>query len=387
MIKKERIGWSVGGAYYRFNRWQLALIVKVLDAAGGVLFCLRRKTIAATPRSVLVIQLDHIGDMILNSSLIGSIRGTYPDAKITVLIRSLARPVAEAIEGIDEILHLHTPWLSREKNSGWAGVFTFCLRHFKSYDLVFEVHGEARNNFIAWMLGKFRVGAALRGGGFFLNKSISWEREYDVHICRMQTRMLDAVTGRKNRTLQPHIVIPLTVQQCVSEILEKNGLNERHYVLIQMSVGATSREWPIAHWKTFTAAVTGRGYHIVCADLDRVKVSFVKPPDSRRFHTLSVSLIEYAELVKRAQAVVSVETFCGHIASCFATPTLSLYSGVTFWDEWRPFNDRIRHLQDTSCSNFPCGRYECPFGYYSPCMKNITPEMALAEFEALIDRG
>jgi heptosyltransferase-1/heptosyltransferase-2 len=324
--------------------------------------------------------------MILNSSLITSIKQTYPDAKISVLIRSLAIPIAEVICGIDEIFILHTPWLSREKNVSWIGVLKFCIKHFKSFDLVFEVHGEARNNFIAWMMGKFRVGTAIRGGGFFLNKRISWEREYDVHICDMQTRMLDAVTGIKNKTKQPNITVPESAKKSILNLLKNNALEIHGYVLIQMSTGGKNREWPLENWKILVEKLIASGNNVVCADLDKTKVSAVMPV-STQFYNINVSLIDYVELVRNAKAVISVETFCGHIASCFDVPTLSFYSGVTFWDEWRPKNNRIEYFQDTSCPKFPCGQHKCFFGYYSPCMKNISPDAAFDTFNKLLSRN
>lgn len=373
MIRKEFIGWSIFRTYYRLSNIRLAFLIWLIDKAGSLLFIFRRRTLKKNPKSILIIQLDHIGDMILNSSLIRSIKLVYPEAKITVLIRSLAKPIAEMIDGIDDILILHTPWLSREKHDGIAGVLKFCLRNFKRYDLAFEVHGEIRNNFIAWMIGKFRVGTAIRGGGFFLNRKIAWNREYNVHICEMQNRMLQEVSSLKPDTIAPTLIIPFQVKSRVSELLQKESLQSKEYVFIQMSTGGRNRQWPIEHWKKFIDMAILSGYKIVCTDIDKDKVAKVDP-GTPGFHTMNVSLIEYAELVKNAQAVVSVDTFSGHIAACFEIPTISLYSGANIWEEWRPFNKKLVKFQQTSCSQYPCGNHDCIYGFYSPCMKSISAE-------------
>jgi ADP-heptose:LPS heptosyltransferase len=384
MFKKELVGWSIFGTYYRFKKVRSAFAIWLNDKVGSLLFLFRKKTLKKIPDSILIIQLDHIGDMVLNSSLIKSVKNAYPDAKLSVLIRSLAKPVAEVIDGIDDIIILHTPWLSREKHVGLAGVLKFCLRNFKKFDLVFEVHGEIRNNFIAWMIGKFRVGTAIRGGGFFLNRKISWEREYNLHICEMQNRMLQEVSSGRTDTAAPAITIPPSVQQQVSALLKKESLQANEYVFIQMSTGGKNREWPIDYWKKFIEMVISSGYHIVCADLDKDKVSSVAP-DSPAFHKMNVSLIEYAELVRNAKVVVSVDTFSGHLAACFEIPTLSIYSGANIWDEWRPLNKNVEHFQDISCTEYPCGNHDCIYGFYSPCMKKIRSEDVFSAFEKLID--
>ncbi|MBN1600576.1 MAG: glycosyltransferase family 9 protein [Chitinispirillaceae bacterium] len=386
MINKEFIGWSVFKSYFRVSHARTAILIWIIERIGSLLFFFRKRTTEKYPQSILIIQLDHIGDMILSSSLIASIKKTYPDAKISVLIRSLAVPIAEMIDGIDSILILHTPWLSREKNAGWIGVLQFCLQHFKSFDLVFEVHGEIRNNFIAWMLGKFRVGTSVRGGGFFLNKSISWKREYNLHICGMQTRMLDSLTGHTHNVAPLQIRIPETAKTAVAKLLQEKSLNSKEYVFIQMSTGGKNREWPLESWRTFIDKVISRKINVVCADMDQEKIAAVAP-HSPLFHQVRVTLPEYAEFVRNAKVIVSVDTFCGHLASCFNIPTLSLYSGANIFDEWRPFSDNVEYLRDSSCPKFPCGIHTCIFGHYSPCMKKIDSQSVLDRFNMLWERS
>ncbi len=383
MFKKEVVGWSIFGTYYRFKKARSAFVIWLIDKVCSLLFVFRKKTLTKKPASILIIQIDHIGDMVLNSSLLTSVKKTWPDAKLSVLIRSLAKPVAEVIDGVDNIIILHTPWLSREKHVGLAGVLKFCLKNFRKYDLVFEVHGEIRNNFLAWMIGKFRVGTAIRGGGFFLNRQISWDREYNVHICEMQHRMLQEVSSQQHATVAPAIAIPSSVQTNVADLLNKESLQSKGYVFIQMSTGGKNRQWPLDYWKKFVEMVISSGYHVVCADLDKGKVSSVDP-GSPAFHVMHVSLIEYAELVRNAQVVVSVDTFSGHIAACFEIPTLALYSGANFWDEWRPFNKNVEYFQDISCTEYPCGNHDCIYGFYSPCMKKFGPEEVFDAFEKLV---
>jgi heptosyltransferase-2 len=385
MLKKELIGWSIFGKQYRFSHSKLVLLIWVIDLIGNVFFSLRKRECPKNPKSILVIQLDHIGDMLLNSSLIRSLKQTFPDAKISVLIRSLAKPVAEMIDGIDEIFILHTPWLSRENNDGWVGVLKFCSRFFKVFDLVFEVHGEFRNNFIAWMLGKFTVGSSIRGGGFFLNRSISWGYEYGLHICEMQNKMVEIVAGKKINTPQLNITIPQITKEKIANLLHTHSLITNEYVFVQMSTGGRNREWPLENWKKLIKLIIMDGNTVVTADLDKEKVTAVDP-DLQSFFTMSVMVCEYAELVKNAKIIISVDTFCGHIASCFGVPTISLYSGANLWEEWRPYNVNVEYFQDKSCPKYPCGLHHCVFGHYSECMKRIDPEGVFERYKKVINQ-
>ena len=165
--KKEAIGWSVGSAHYRVRRRRVALLLAMVDTIGGILSFMRKRRPPASPRSILIIQLDHIGDMILCTPLIDAVKKNWPGARISLLIRTLADPVAKTIEGV-AALHLHTPWLSREKNIGWMGVMEFCLRRFRRYDL--QLRGSRRGKEYPCLLGFFRSfgsGSGFGEAGFF----------------------------------------------------------------------------------------------------------------------------------------------------------------------------------------------------------------------------
>jgi ADP-heptose:LPS heptosyltransferase len=386
ILKKERLGWSFAGKYYRLRKPWLIIALYFIDLVGSLLFILKNRTTPKKIISILVIQLDHIGDMILCTPLIENIRRTYPEAKLSLLIRKLADPIAQAIPGVDEILYLHTPWLSREKSVGWAGVLSFCFHRFRKYDCSFEVHGEPRNILISFLLSKFRVGLGLRGFGFLLNKNVKWEKEYSTHIIGIQARLLNAVAGKNITPSKPSITIPLQAKTNIDALLSARNLLPHSFLMFQMSTGAKNREWPLSYWKQLSLSLVNNGYKLVCADMDKAKTDELKSDKiiASNIEFLSLSLMEYSALIQQARGILCVETFANHLASCFNTPALALYSGVTFKEEWGPYFEKKTILQNTSCSLFPCALKICPFGFPSPCMKAITVQSVADNLSALL---
>jgi ADP-heptose:LPS heptosyltransferase len=385
-IKKEALGWSVGNACYRVRKPGVELLFFFADRAGDLLFFLRKRRVPAASRSILVIQLDHIGDMILCTPLIANIRRVFPDARLSLLIRECSDPIARTIEGVDEVLHLHTPWLSREKNVGWTGVMKFCLRRFRKYDLSFEVHGEVRTIVVAWLLSRFRVGFGVRGGGFLLNCNVPWGRDYSKHIVEVQRQLLESVAAGAGLQVRPGLRIGAAVEEKAASLLKASGLEKKGYIFIQMSAGETNREWPLHYWKNLIAALLAKGFSIVCADQDVSKKAAVSGglDLGHRLHFFRVSLVEYTIFVKYARCVISIDTFCNHLASCFNTPALALYSGVNFTAEWGPLSDEKIVLQNTACSLYPCALRRCPFDYPSPCMQALSVESAIDSLTQLL---
>jgi heptosyltransferase II len=387
ILKKEQLGWSFAGAYYRLRRPWVVIALFFIDLAGSCLFVFKNRFPPKHIDSILVIQLDHIGDMVLCTPLIENIRKTYPGAKLSLLIRDLADPIARIIPGVDEILHLHTPWLSREKNIGWTGVLSFCFGRFRNYDLSFEVHGEPRTIIVSFLLSKFRVGLGLRGFGFLLNRNVPWKKEYSTHIIEIQARLLGAVTGGVVVPPKPSIVVPSSVKNIVDDLLSSHNLSPGSFILFQMSSGEKNKEWPLSCWKQLLSILVNKGYKFVCADQDQEKINDLKKEVllSSTISFMTLSLPEYSALVQRARCVVGVDTFANHLASCLNTPVLALYSGVPLKEEWGPYFEKKIILQDTSCSLFPCALKKCPFGFPSPCMKAISVQSVVDHLSVLLD--
>jgi ADP-heptose:LPS heptosyltransferase len=66
----------------------------------------RRNRGNLAPYSILVVRLDHIGDVVLSSPLLRELRRLYPEAHITILVGSVARPLVEYCPHVDEVLDL-----------------------------------------------------------------------------------------------------------------------------------------------------------------------------------------------------------------------------------------------------------------------------------------
>ena len=65
------------------------MLVYVLDTLGSLLLWLwrlvKQRPVVNTPRRIVIVQLDHMGDGILTTAMIPGLRSAYPDARIDVL--------------------------------------------------------------------------------------------------------------------------------------------------------------------------------------------------------------------------------------------------------------------------------------------------------------
>ena len=118
---------------YRYSKWRWRILVRAFDAAGGlaapVWRWFRPSRIESSPRRILIIQLDHLGDAVLTSPLISQLRTAYPEAKIDVLASPSNHEVFESNPNIDRVRIAERTWFERmlrsrafsAKSGGWDG--------------------------------------------------------------------------------------------------------------------------------------------------------------------------------------------------------------------------------------------------------------------------
>jgi ADP-heptose:LPS heptosyltransferase len=301
-----------------------------------------------------------------------------------VLAREMARPAAGMIPGIDSVLCLNTPWLSRHDSDGWAALIALCMKYRGHFDIGFELHGDARNIALTRVLSRFCVGTGIRGFGFLLDRNVAWKRTFTWHVVDLQ---LALARGIRTDIAQAPLRLKIAHDhiEYVDALLGNRGIAAGEFVLVQMSAGLTSKEWPMDHWEELVSRLLEQRA-VVTADLDRAKVARLSNAfRHRRFVSLQLDIPQYAACLSRARAVVTVDTFPVHLAAALRKPMLALYSGINLIEEWGPYakDAPAQLLQDTDCPLYPCSLKRCPLGSPSPCMKRLSVRQAVARISVL----
>ncbi len=176
----------LGGYRYVRLRWRLAFAA--IDFVGGVLFAAagklrawfsKRGLVAADPNAILLIQLDHLGDAIITTTMLPALRQRYPAASIEVLAGPWNRAVFEAAPEVDRV---HVSRINRFARGhvvrfAWmAAMLWWGLRlRRRSIDLGIDVRGDFPAAVVLWLSGaRRRLGWHCGGGGFLLTDSADY---------------------------------------------------------------------------------------------------------------------------------------------------------------------------------------------------------------------
>ncbi len=335
-----------------------------------------------TFRNILLIQLKHLGDILLITPVIRALHTAWPQAKISALIpRGM-----EAMLSSHPLLADIMPLDRRQTGLLANGRFAWELRR-RQYDLVLEHTGGDRGAICAWL-----TGAGTRVS--FDHPKRSWWQRRLAFTLLAPPLPLQAHTLEKNLALVEALGIqaqhrglefywPQETAAAVHDLLERCHLQPRGFVLMH----------PPARWlfKCWTAA----GYAQVIDTLHReyrLPVVLTSAPARQEMDLIAavlalvqtepinlagrLDLKTLGALIAQARLFVGVDSAPMHLAAAVGTPSVVLF-GPSGPYNWRPWGEgHIVVSKDFDCQ--PCGRDGCDGSKISRCLTAILPEEVMA---------
>ncbi|MDI1241463.1 MAG: glycosyltransferase family 9 protein, partial [bacterium] len=189
---------------------------------------------------VLVIRLRSIGDTVLSTPSLLSLRRFLPDAQIDVLLEDWVAPVLQGSDLVDKVIRVGTGSLAR---LGTA----VRLREAK-YDVVFNLHGGTTSTFFTRFTGaRHRVGYKnYQYSSFYtdlLTSSSDFWGEEKTHSAEQQLALLGfagvPVTDRPRSSLD--VDAEASVQ--INGLLQSRGIGTDKFALIHSSSAFSTKQW------------------------------------------------------------------------------------------------------------------------------------------------
>ena len=133
--------------------FQNATEILTLIASAVVQWLFYRKRLPKnfTPKRILVVKLDHLGDIILTTPVFSNLRQAYPKAELHALTGTWSRTVLERHPDVNKVLEYNSPTFCRTgQPTSLKQTFQLyrALRHQK-YDLIVELRGDWRTLWFA----------------------------------------------------------------------------------------------------------------------------------------------------------------------------------------------------------------------------------------------
>ncbi|HEX7378467.1 MAG TPA: glycosyltransferase family 9 protein [Pirellulales bacterium] len=413
---------------YRYVRLRWHLLFGLMDAIGYMLRAAwqcwfgQRPVAGEQPRSILLIQLDHLGDAVLTSAILPAIRKRYPAARLEVLAAPWNREVFE-ISGMTDAIHVcRVNRFARGWRPHWllAQVWWGLRLRRRRFDLAIDVRGEMPLALIAWLAGaKRRVGWNCGGGGFLLTDSAEFvpgRPEMESRLALLQ--LMDVAPTAEVLDRQPWLTPPAAARAKIATRLasqarfSEDGLPspspndwtawEGHppahddlsvasdsgpLIVVHLGAGTPAKRWPVAHWRELIGRLLVEfGPRLVLIGGKREsalagEVLLHRTWPSVDDWTGRLTLSETAALIEQADLFIGADSGPAHLSAAVGTPAVVLFSGTNRPEQWRPWGRASVIKRQVDCS--PCHLHRCPFAGH-PCMTGISPERVVRHVAAAL---
>ncbi|HUJ78792.1 MAG TPA: lipopolysaccharide heptosyltransferase II [Nitrospiria bacterium] len=323
-------------------------------------------------RNILVIKLRYIGDTVLITPVLESLRGALPDSSITAVVAKGTEPVLENHPAIDDVLPIDRT----------APVFKYVndLRsiRLKQADLAIDLTGADRSGFLArWSGAPIRMGYRGRNrlrNRLFYNVLIDAD-DGRLHRIDHHLVMIDAM-GIPIATRSPRLVLSDDELCGATDLLRRNGLDSTDpYIVLHPGARRWYKCWPLDNFSRLADRIVRElRIPVILAggETDRVAVETIERGMEATCLNLAsrLNLRELSAVLKLAAICVVNDSSPMHLAAAVGTPTVSLF-GLTDPNLWAPRGPN--HLViSRDCPCRPYGhRRECPEGD-NRCMAKIS---------------
>jgi heptosyltransferase III len=329
---------------------------------------------------ILLTRMKFIGDVVLTTPIIRSIRNAYPNAYIAYLGEKKAVSLLEHNPNLNEIIpfDFSRPTILEQPRV----VFQLKRRRF---DLAIDLFNNPRSALFAYLSGaRVRVGAERKGRGKLYTVQVKDDGIAKTAI-EFHNQFIRAI-GIEPTSSRTEIVLTDDERREARIYLQwldhDNNPLDMTKPIIGIHPGAT---WPAKKWMPDRF---GELADMLVAKLGVQVIMFAGPNDGETIDTVlahslsnikvlrSIPLRQLAAIITHCSALIANDAGPMHIAAAVGTPTIGLF-GPGEENIWFPYNDSDGHIalrKDVPCH--PCHLDFCNRAGdgFMECMKLLAVE-------------
>lgn len=336
-------------------------------------------------RSILLIRLYFIGDVLLATPVLEALRARFETASIVVLIKKRARDILTGNPHVNEVLEYDG--VERYHSPVWLTRLALDLRR-RRFDLAVDLTGDLRSSWLMLAADPgFRVGVNHVGLGWLLDRRIPYRSE--GHVVDHLLKAVEPV-GAILADAAPSVYLTEDERSAGSAFLRRAGVDPLgSFVVLSPGANWAYRRWPPDRFALLARAIHERmgATPVVAGSAADVEIA-ERVVEGSGGVAVSVagktSVRELAAVSSLAAGFVGNDSGPMHVAAAVGTPVVGLF-GPNTPERFAPRGAPARVLwARLPCS--PCGQKECQRPS-DPCMETIEVEEVFAALSSLIDEG
>lgn len=290
------------------------------------------------PKTILVIITRRIGDVLLTTPLIRTLKAAWPEAKLDVLVFENTRDILSNHPDIHEII-------AAPNHTSKSAAFKWMMSLWRKYDLAVSALPSDRATMYAWLAGKRRIGLLedkpKQGWKkYLLNDWVTFDN-LNTHSVSMGLKL----AGQLGLALQYDINVSWTAHDShmVDEQLSAHSIDENQaYAVLHIYPKFSYKMWNSAGWINLVIWLNQQNIQVILTGSnDPSEIRYIQqlladlPPKTLNLAG-KLNFAQMAYLLKNATVYVGPDTVATHLAAAMGTPTIALFgpSNPVKWGPW-----------------------------------------------------
>lgn len=322
-------------------------------------------------KSILVITLSNVGDVVLTTPVVTTLARALPHARLSVMVGPAAKEIFEGDPKISELIVYDKKISFREKLK-----IAFSLRK-SGYDVVIDL----RNTLFPFLIGsRYRTNPVSKAPSSIRHmiERHLWKLEtVGISVLSDNARVADSGSRKKKHTatdLKPSLWIDSEAERYVDHFLHEHGISAGQKI-VAISPGGRN---VIKRWEKGGFIEIANRLQSEC----KAKVIIIgSPADHELIEEIVIqvrnsidasgrtTLKQLGALLRRCALLISNDSAPMHIATAMETPVVAIF-GPTDPEKYGPLGKRnVVVKRNLQCS--PCEKAQCRLSH--ECMELVEP--------------
>lgn len=330
---------------------------------------------------ILVIRNDKIGDLILSLPTLGSLRKSYPEAHISILVKPYTQEILYLNPDIDEVI------VDNGKD------FFKLLREIKDkrFDAAIVLYPNWKNALLCFLSRiPVRVGTGYKSAGILFNKRVYVHRtKVMCHETDYCLKLVEGI-GAKVESKEIKIWIKDEDKEYGRRLLEKYQLlGSKPLIGVHPGCGGSALNWTISNYAQLIDEISTK-YKTKVVLTGSIEEKDLIEEIISHTRTQPINLTEQTSSLGQLMGVLSCyhlfiapSTGPMHLAAALGIKVIALFPPIRAMSplKWGPLgkNHQVLLPHNVTCPHRRCTFQKCIF--YN-CMEKITTQMVL---EAILD--
>ena len=294
------------------------------------------------PKSLLLSNSAHLGDVILTTSLLPPLKAAYPDLKIGMLVVIENHPLIDHIHTLDHWKTNRSPLSWQKKFRHYQRTRSQALQEIQQvgYDIAIDCPFHFPNFAPLLFRAKIptRIGFNSAGFGPLLTHPCEWSDRSQAAALTFFSLLENLPSLSQYRD---KICPTLPIQRPFSK---------RNYLVIHIGSGNPNKEWSKERWRDLAKLLIADGYQLYFTgqgERERKTIEWITK-DLPQTENLcdQLSWQAFVSVIDGAKQLIGVDSCAGHVAAAMDTPSLLLYADRHTSNLWKPYSEKATIITD-----------------------------------------